>query len=188
MTEQFNRSSALLSGLLALAICSAGCAHAQTPEEAPDLAMLPAWQGEWIGELTNLPLREGAPDIDVRLEIGVGEDPGDGCLIWRSTYFNSDEILQVKDHKLCRTDEPIRFVLDEGGGIELDLAIFGDTAYSVFQAKDVFLSSHQRIDGDHMVQEIFYAPAKGRTVGEITAYPTKGLQRIVYARAKPAAP
>lgn len=150
-----------------------------------DSGFLAGWHGTWRGRLENLPARDGAPPIEVVLEIGVGPDVDDGCLDWRSTYFESGEVRQVKDYRFCRAAD--RYVFDEGAGLELDASIFGDTLYSAFRVNDVQLVTRYRLDGDRLLQEIFFAPASGRKVraageGDIESFAGTGLQRIEFMR------
>jgi hypothetical protein len=150
-------------------------------EPDPDRNLLPQWHGTWHGRLENLPPRAGAAEVGVELEVGVGDDAADGCLTWRSRFVVAGETMQVKDYSMCR-DEQGRFFFDEGGGLVLETSIYGDDIFSAFEARGVMLFSHNRLDGDRMVQDIFFARDTTAPVEGITSFKGSGLQRTMFER------
>ena len=152
-------------------------------EPDPDHNLLPRWQGTWHGRLENLPPRAGADEVAVELEVGVGDDAADGCLTWRSRFVVAGETMQVKDYRMCR-DEQGRFFVDEGGGLVLEASVYGDDVFSAFEAKGVMLFSHSRLDGDRMVQDIYFARESTAPVEGITSFKGSGLQRTVFERSR----
>src|SRR5690606_4991495 len=110
---------------------------AQAAGSADDTGFMAAWHGTWRGKLENLPLDDHSSVIEVELEIGIGPEINDGCLSWRSTYFEDGDVRKVKDYRFCRFGD--RYAFDEGDGLELDTSVFGNTLYSAFRVRDVYL-------------------------------------------------
>lgn len=166
---------------ISLVIGSGGALAQQ--DLASDASILPQWHGVWTGSLKNLPLRPDSPQVDVTLEVDVGRDADDGCLIWRSTYFENGEERQVKDYRLCRQDDG-RFVLDEQNGIVLELSVFDDVIYSAFQYGERTLVVRHALEGNGMTEEIFFAHPEREPVSEIQSLAGRGLQLIRFVKAE----
>ena len=152
-------------------------------EPGSDQDLLPRWHGTWHGRLENQPTRADADEVTVELEIGAGDDTADGCLTWRSRFVVAGETMQVKDYRMCR-DEGGRFFVDEGGGLLLETSVYGDEIFSAFEARGVMLFSHSRLEGDRMVQDIFFARESTAPVEGITSFKGSGLQRTVFERTR----
>ncbi|MDJ0653563.1 MAG: hypothetical protein QNJ40_05405 [Xanthomonadales bacterium] len=167
--------------LLVLSLLSWGALARQEP--AGDTSILPRWHGVWTGSLQNLPLRPDPPQVEVILEVGVGDDADDDCLIWRSTYSEGGEQRQVKDYRLCRKDDG-RFVLDEQNGIVLELSVFGDVIYSAFQYGERTLVVRHAIDGRSMTEEIFFAHPERDALDQVQPLTGRGLQLIRFVKTK----
>jgi hypothetical protein len=168
--------------------CAVALGLASEAARSDDRQLMPEWHGVWHGNLLNLPATEPSPTIKVNLEIGVGDEPDDGCLTWRSTYTDDGVVRAVKDYRLCQVAG--RYVIDEGGGLELEVSMFGNRLYSVFRVQDVTLVTRYEIDEDQLVQEILSMPAAGRKVetheeSDIESYAGTGLQTVEFFRYKP---
>lgn len=167
----------LALALLVLLLTSVGVAA----KEGNDRSILSSWHGTWVGQLENFPVRDGAPEIEVRLIIGPGEAQDESCIEWHSDYLQEEQIVQSKDYRVCRRKDGT-FFMDEGGGLELETAVFGDTVWSVFSVEGVLLVNRQSIENDTMLQEIIFASAQGREVSNAKTFNIRGLQKIEYQR------
>ena len=173
------KRTSLLAVLTALALALSGQAIAGT--EDPDSDLLAQWHGLWRGSLENLPARDGADEVVVEMEIGRGEGGGDGCLSWRSSFIVAGEVKQVKDYLMCR-DQSGRFYLDEGDDLVLETSVLGGEIFSAFEAKGVMLFTHTRLDGDRIVQDIFFARDRVETVEGVASFVGIGVQRTTLSR------
>ncbi|MEM9314115.1 MAG: hypothetical protein AAGA95_05760 [Pseudomonadota bacterium] len=169
-----------LTGLLILWALTSGASGSEL-DKAGDQHILPAWHGTWRGLLSNLPVRENARTIEVRLTISAGEHEKDGCLDWVTSYIEAGNVMQTKDYQMCRRRNG-EYFLDEGGGLVLETSLFGDVMYSGFKANERFLVDRHEIDGDEMLQEIFFAEPGPEPMGIIQALMGRGLQKIEYSR------
>ncbi len=115
------------------------------------------------------------------LEVNVGGDADDGCLIWRSTYRENGEERQIKDYRLCRKDDG-RFVLDERNGIVLELSVFDDVIYSAFQYGPRTLVVRHAIEGNSMTEEIFFAHPEREPVEQVQSLTGRGMQMIRFSK------
>ena len=150
-----------------------------------DASILPNWHGRWVGRLTNFPLKEGAPNILVTRDILIGEDPGDGCLTWKTAFSEGGDVKQIKDYRFCRKSDG-SYVLDEGGGLVLESTVINDVIVSVFTARDTLLLSRSSVDGDRMIDEIIRALPKTNTPidtdEKVIPYHVRGMQRVEFSR------
>ncbi len=169
-----------ITGLLILLVLTSQ-AGASDLDKAGDQHILPAWHGTWRGLLSNLPIRENARKIEVELTISAGEQDEDGCLDWITSYIEAGNVVQTKDYQMCRRQNG-EYFLDEGDGLVLETSLFGDVMYSGFKANERFLVDRHELDGDEMLQEIFFAEPGPEPMGIIQALMGKGLQKIEYSR------
>ncbi|MEO1658725.1 MAG: hypothetical protein AAFR65_13505 [Pseudomonadota bacterium] len=146
-----------------------------------DRGFMAAWHGTWKGALTSIPERPGAPIVDVTLEIDPGEDLSDQCLTWRSTFQSDGAVQQVKDYQFCKLPDG-RLVIDEGGGLLLDVFVDDDLIYSGFTAGGATLFTATRLDGDDIVFDIYFTMKDRRPVEGVVSYGDGGIQRTVFQR------
>ena len=142
------------------------------------------WAGVWRGALVNLPLRAGAPTVDVTREIGPLPSADSTCGLWRTTYAEAGVTKGVKDYQLCRGAGPDDLYLDEGGGVRLSARWIGDVLVSPFKFDDLLLVSTIRLRGEVLEEEILTAGDKPAVSGALPL-PARGIQRLTLYRVAP---
>jgi len=162
----------ILALLVLSSLWNAPPASAQT---RPDLA------GSWRGTLVNLPLRAGAPVVDVTMELGALPASDSTCVPWKTTYREQGTVRGVKDYRLCRGAGPESLYVDEGGGVVLAARLVGDVLVSAFKTGPLLLVTHLRVQGDTLTEEIMTIDDRPATDGLVTLRP-RGIQRLVLTR------
>jgi hypothetical protein len=147
-------------------------------QAAPDLA------GQWRGTLINLPLRPNAPVVSVAVELGALPTTDNRCVPWKTTYTERDTVRGVKDYRLCRGTGAGDLFVDEGGGVKLTAQLLGDVLVSAFKTGRFLLTTHLRVRGDTLVEEIYSIDDKPATDGLVTM-PVKSIQRLTLTRVRP---
>jgi hypothetical protein len=152
-----------------------------------------AWVGTWKGQLEILSANTKQPKqapIDLVLEIGPIK--GSKAFTWKTTYTTPTGPL-VKDYKLVTDSIEGRYKIDEGDSILLDNYWLGNKLYCCFEVENMLFYCTYELQGDKLVFEIVFGPAKpinstGNTViatdtiPEVKNYAFSGLQRAVLAR------
>jgi len=143
--------------------------------------MIAQWEGKWSGKLTNLPVKPGAPQVDVTMEIGAFPVKGQACGTWKTTYSEAGTVKQVKDYKICRGSGADDIYIDEGGGIKLTVRIIGDSLVAPFKYDQILLVSTMRLRGEVLEDEILTVDDKP-SVNGVQPMLAKGIQRIELRR------
>lgn len=143
----------------------------------------PDWAGHWRGTLVNLPTRPNAPVVSVALELGALPTADSSCVPWKTTYTERDTVRGVKDYRLCRGSGPADLYVDEGGGVKLSAQLLGDVLVSAFKTGAFLLTTHLRVRGDTLVEEIYSIDDKPATDGLVTMK-TRSIQRLTLTRVR----
>lgn len=159
----------------------------QTTRAQAETELLPSWAGMWHGELTNLPLRDGAPLVEVTMEIGGFPVENLTCTIFRNTYTEAGIVKQVKDYQLCRGDGPDDLYIDEGDGVKLTTRWMGDVLVTPFKYDDTLLISTLRLRDDVLEEEIISITDKPAVAG-VQPMSAQSIQRLVLHRVPPQTP
>jgi hypothetical protein len=154
-------------------------AAAQTGEQRGPVAG--DWAGTWYGTLTNLPVRDGAPLVGVKREIGGIPTTDDSCTTWKTTYSENFTTRQVKDYRLCRGKGPDDWFIDEGNDVRLSARWLGDVLVSTFTFDSTLLVATTRVRGDVLEEEILTADLKPAVAG-VQSLPSRGIQRLSLSR------
>ncbi|PQA86002.1 hypothetical protein CW354_16615 [Marinicaulis flavus] len=169
---------------LSLASCcvSAGVAAADRDPLSSDRDLLAPWHGVWRGVLEDAPVPLD-PSPNVQFTVDPGADDRDGCLVWRSEYILNGVIENVKDYELCRESDHF-FRLEEGGGVFLNISVFGDDMYSAFALTDaeIALFTHTHREGDVIVQDIYSTKGADEPVSGLSAFIGVKRQRLILKR------
>jgi len=147
------------------------------PEPASPIA---AWEGKWMGKLTSLPAKPGAPQVDVVMEIGAFPTRDNTCGTWKTTYSEAGAVKQVKDYKICRGTGADDLYIDEGG-VKLAARIIGDALITPFKSDNVLLVSTMRLRGETLEEEILTVDDKPAITG-VQPMQAKGVQRMELKR------
>ncbi|HQU90816.1 MAG TPA: S9 family peptidase [Pyrinomonadaceae bacterium] len=139
-----------------------------------------AWEGKWIGKLTNVPATAGAAPIDVTMEIGNFPTADNTCGKWKTTYTELGTVNSVKDYKICRGTGVEDLYIDEGGA-RLTARVIGDSLIVPFKSGNVLLVSTMRTRGETLEQEILTVDDKPATSG-VQPMHAKGIQKIELRR------
>jgi hypothetical protein len=142
----------------------------------------PNLTGKWTGTLINLPLRSGAPKIDVTIEIGPMLAADHTCAPWKTTYSEGGVVKQVKDYQFCRGTGPDDLYTDEGGGVKLAARWVGDVLVSPFKVDNLLLIVETRLRGDVLEEEIFTIDDQPAIKG-ILPLKARSIQRLTLRRA-----
>lgn len=141
----------------------------------PDLA------GTWHGTLINLPVRAGAPVVEVTVELGALPAADSSCVPWKTTYREQGVVRGVKDYRLCRGAGADDLSVDEGGGVVLPARLLGDVLVSAFKTGSLLLVTHLRVQGDTLTEEIMTIDDRPATDALVTMRP-RSIQRLVLTR------
>ncbi len=156
------------------------CLMATATAQAQDIP-LPDWSGTWQGDLTNLPLRPNAPQVDVTMELGPFPTQDSTCTMWRTTYAEAGVVRQVKDYQLCRGTGADDLYIDEGDDIILTTRWLGDVLVTPFKYDTILLITRMQVRGDVMEQEILTAADEPAVEGVLPLVP-RGIQRLTLRR------
>ncbi|WP_375208113.1 hypothetical protein [Hyphococcus sp.] len=177
------RQTAAALGLL-LALCFAPpSANAERDPVANDYDLLSSWHGVWSGVLEDAPVALD-PSPNVRFIVEPGANDKDGCLTWRSEYILNGVVDGVKDYQLCRQSDH-HYRLEEGGGVFLNISVFGDDLYSAFALteSEIALFTHTHREGDVIVQDIYSTKGADEPVSGLSSFIGVKRQRVILERA-----
>ena len=146
-------------------------------QAAPDLA------GRWQGTLVNLPIRPNATMVGVTMELGALPTTDSTCVPWKTTFTERDTVRGVKDYRICRGAGPADLVVDEGGGVRLLAQLLGDVLVSAFKMGNVLLTTHLRVRGDTLEEEIYSITDAPATDG-LVSLRARSVQRMVLRRVR----
>jgi hypothetical protein len=144
----------------------------------------PAWAGRWVGTLVNLPSRPNAPVVSVTVELGAWPTADQQCVPWKTTYSERDTVRGVKDYRFCRGTGANDLYVDEGGGVRLAAQLLGDVLVSAFKTGNTLLTTHLRVRGDTLMEEIYSITDQPATNGLVTMT-ARNLQRLTLTRVRP---
>ncbi len=140
-----------------------------TPESLPE-----PWWGTWSGRCRVVRFESG-PDLEVPTTLRIarlsqdekgGDDRVDNeaprTLSWTLIYGEGDG-RQVRDYTIHPLpDQPGRFLIDEGNGIQLPCTLVDDVLHSAFQVESTILVARYALRDDRIHLEI----ASYRTTGD----------------------
>jgi hypothetical protein len=118
--------------------------------------------------------------VSVRLTVASRPEPG--TWTWKMEYLSPKQPA-VKDYVL-RHREGNRFVMDEGGGVELPEFLFENKLISQFDVQGIYLTSTMELAGDHIIFEVTSGKAGTPVAQGINVYRVEHLQRVVLQRQK----
>ncbi len=151
----------------ALALALALAPAADKPPTLPD-----EWHGTWVGKLT---IHSDDRPSEVPLTLEVQPAKG-GAFTWKLTYGDGDKKV-VKDYKLVPTEKAGRFVLDEGGGVELPVRLVNGVMYCHFETSEQVLTARYELREKVLRFEVTSAKAGEKTGGgKVQPYPVASLQ------------
>ena len=137
--------------------------------------------GQWQG--TMMLYNQGQLKDSVKVNLHI-EKLSPTSWTWKTEYL-SETMPLVKDYVLRAADSiGYKFVLDEGGGLELTDYLFGNKLYSVFETMGVFLTSTYELNGDSLTFEVTSGKKETITHPDVITYSTGNLQRVVFKRIK----
>ena len=142
---------------------------------------LPDLAGTWEGTLVNLPRREGAPTVNVTIELGSLPTTDGQCAPWKTTYREAGVVRGVKDYRICRGTGATDLFVDEGNNVRLRANLLGDVLVSAFKAGSILLMTHLRVRGDTLEEEIV-TMADAPATDSLVTLSARSLQRIVAVR------
>ena len=141
----------------------------------------PNWAGKWRGTLVNLPVRVGAPAIEVTREIGAWPAADNTCALWRTSYAEAGVTKQVKEYRLCRGTGAEDLFIDEGNDVKLTARWLGDVLVSPFKYGNLLLVASTRLRGETLEEEILTVDDQPAVSGVLALRP-RGIQRLELRR------
>lgn len=138
--------------------------------------------GNWGGTLYIYQKGQLKDSVSVTLEVKPSGQPKE--FHWVTTY-ESEEHPLVKDYLLqIDQQEPEKYILKEGEGVELLMYGFDNKLYSLFETQNTMLSSTYEIRNDTLYFETSSASQQA-TGSVVTSFQIGYLQKAVFTRILP---
>lgn len=145
---------------------------------AADAPTLPAdWHGTWTGTMVVTGPTDKTSEVPLVLLV---EPVKNSKAVTLKMTFGQGEKELVKDYKLVPVaDQPGRFTIDEGNGIELTARLVNGVLYSQFEVGGAVLTARYELRDNVLRYEITSAmPAAAKTGdGKVKNYPVDAVQR-----------
>jgi hypothetical protein len=137
-------------------------------------------EGVWSGTMHIFSRGEVKDSVSVRLTLAARPEPG--TWTWKMEYLSPKQPA-VKDYVL-RHREGNRFVMDEGGGVELPGFLFGNKLISQFEVQGIYLTSTMELVDGRIVFEVTSGKASTPVAQGINVYSVEHVQRVTLQKLK----
>lgn len=135
--------------------------------------------GVWEGMLEIF--NKGKFVDSVKIRFTAAKTDTAGTYIWKTEYLSKTRPM-VKDYKLVVDSlNEGRYMLDEGGGVELFMYCVNNKLYGMFNVNDICLTSSNELIGDKLIFEV----TSGKKVADskdVKNYSISNVQRAVLVR------
>ena len=138
--------------------------------------------GEWIGMMQIFQKGQLRDSVSVKLTVKKIDS---SSFSWKTEYL-SEKMPVTKDYVLRRIDKSKnKYVTDEGDGVLLEVAVFDNKCYSVFETDGIMLTSrYELIAPDTLSFEVTSSRLSTSFGSELKNYDMSNLQTVVFKKLK----
>ena len=128
--------------------------------------------------------QENGPDgLEITLELGPFPTNENNCTKWNGTYRQDENIVSIKDYRLCRRNSDEDLFIDEGEGIILDSQWIGNQLITPYRVENILYIVLNRLNGDYLEEQIITIN-ENQSTDKIQRLKTQTIYRTMFKRIK----